>query len=81
MGLTMKTIVDARGLPRAERVLLIGHTIKKGGSREIVVLADGDKAREDISHAARNEGWMLKGVESQGDSYRLTITPTLPLPP
>ena len=74
----MKVIVDARRLSREERVLLIGNAIKKVGNGEIVALADDDSAREDISHAARNHGWMLKGIESQGDSYRITIAPTPP---
>ncbi len=73
MGLTMK-VIDARGLSRAERVLLTGYAIKKAGSGEIVVLADDDNAKEDISHAARNHGWILKGIESQGDSCRVTIS-------
>ena len=59
----------------------IEYTIKKAGNQEIAVLADGGKPKEDISHAARNEGWMLKEIESEGDSYRITIAPTLVLPP
>ncbi len=73
MGLTMK-VVDARRLSRAERALLTGYAIKKVGSGEIVVLVDDGNAREDISHAARNHGWMLRDIESQGDSYRITIS-------
>ena len=76
IGLPMKVIVDARRLSREERVLLTGHAIRKAGIGEIVVLADNDNAREEISLAARNHGWMLKGIESRGDSYRVTITPT-----
>jgi TusA-related sulfurtransferase len=69
----MKVIVDARGISRAERVLLIERAIQKA-EEEIVVLADDDNEKEDISHAARNHGWMLKGVESHGESYRITIS-------
>ncbi len=75
MGLTMKVVVDARRLSREERVLLTGYAIKRVGIGEIVALADDDDASEEISRAARNHGWMLKGVEPRGDSYRVTITP------
>ena len=81
MGLIMKVIVDARRLAKKQRLLLIGNAIKKVGNGEIVVLADDDNAREDISQAAEHHGWMLKGIESQGDIYRITITPTLSIPP
>jgi tRNA 2-thiouridine synthesizing protein A len=74
MGLTMKVIVDARRLSRAERVLLIESAIKKAEEGEIVVLADDDNEKEDISHAARNHGWILKGIESRGERYRITIS-------
>jgi TusA-related sulfurtransferase len=77
MGVTMKVIVEARRLSREARDLLIGNAIKKAVNGEIVVLTDDDNAREDISYAARNHGWMLKGIESQGDSYRITITPAI----
>ncbi|RPJ01782.1 MAG: hypothetical protein EHM36_13100 [Deltaproteobacteria bacterium] len=80
-GLTKKVIVDARRLSREKRVLLTGYAIKKVGNGEIVTLADDDNAREDISLVARNHGWMLKGTEPRGDSYRVTITSTLPLHP
>jgi hypothetical protein len=74
-GPISKVIVDARRLSREERVLLAGYTIKKVGIGEIVALADDDDAREDISQAARNQGWMISGVESRNDTYRITIIP------
>ncbi len=70
----MKMIVDARGLSRAERVLLIEGVIKKAKEGEIVVLADDNNEKEDISHAARNQGWRLIGIESHGESYQITMS-------
>jgi len=70
----MKMIVDARGISRAERVLLIERAIQKAEEGEIVVLADGDNEKEDISHAVRNHGWMLKRIESHKESYRISIS-------
>ena len=74
MGLTMKVIVEARGISKAERVLLIESAIKKAENRDIVVLADDDNEKEDISHAARNHGWILREIESHGESCRITIS-------
>lgn len=70
-------IIDARGLSRAERILLTGHAIRKaanGEIGEIVVLTDDDHSGDDISRAAGNYGWVLRGIESQGDSLRITIS-------
>ncbi len=39
-----------------------------------MVLADGDNEKEDISYALRNHGWMLKGIESHKESYRISIS-------
>jgi hypothetical protein len=73
----MKVIVDARRLSRDDRGLLVEHAIKKVGNGEIVALADDDNTREEISRTARNHGWMLKGIESRGDSYRIIISKRL----
>ncbi len=70
----MKVIIDARGIPREEQFLLIGRAFKKAEAGEIVVLADDDNEKVDISHAARNHGWVLKGIESHGGNYRITIS-------
>jgi len=71
---TMKVIVDARGISRAERVSLIERAIQKAEEGEIVVLADDENEKEDISQAVRNHGWIFKGIESHGESYRITIS-------
>ncbi len=70
----MKVIIDARGLSSAERVLFIEGVIKKAKAEEIVVLADDNNEKEDVSHAARNQGWRLIGIESHGESYQITMS-------
>jgi hypothetical protein len=75
MGLTMKVIVDTRRISMKERLLLIENALNKTSNGEIVVLADDDSAREDISHAAGSHGWILKGIEVRGDCCWITITP------
>jgi TusA-related sulfurtransferase len=66
--------IDARRLSTAEGILLTGYAIKKVGSGEIVVLVDDDHAGEGISHTAVDQGWMLKGIESEGDCCRISIS-------
>ena len=72
----MNVIVDARGVSKEERDLLIGTAIRKADTGEIVVLADDEAASEDISEAAGKHGWVLKGQECKGDRYRVTLSPT-----
>ncbi len=70
----MQVIVEARGLSRAERLLLIERAISKAEEGDIVVLADDDNEKVEIAYAARNKGWLLKRIECQGKSYRITIS-------
>ncbi len=70
----MKMIVDVRRVSVAEQVRLIERAIGKAEEGEVVVLADDDNEKENISHAARNNGWVLKRIECQGESYRITIS-------
>lgn len=70
----MKVTIDARRLSKAERTLLTGYAVKKVGRGEIVMLADNVHVGKDISQAAENDGWSVRGIESQGDSCRITIS-------
>ncbi len=70
----MKVIIDARGIPKEKRLLLIERAIEKAEEGEIVVLAEDDNEKVDIAYAARDNGWVLKRIECQGKSYRITIS-------
>ncbi len=70
----MKAIVDARGLSRSEQALLIERGIETAEEGEIMVLADDDNEKGEIIQAAINHGWMLRGIESHGEGYWITIS-------
>jgi KaiC/GvpD/RAD55 family RecA-like ATPase len=49
------------------------NEIKKGAEDEIVVLVDTETSRENVSRAATTKGWVVNGIENEGDEFRLTI--------
>ncbi|MEW6377943.1 MAG: sulfurtransferase TusA family protein [Thermodesulfobacteriota bacterium] len=70
----MSKIVDARGLSCPQPVLLALNEIKKVGKGEIVILVDTDTSKENVSRAATTQGWQVRGVESEGSGYRISIS-------
>jgi tRNA 2-thiouridine synthesizing protein A len=70
----MSLIVDAKGLSCPQPVLLTVNEMKKVKKGEIIVLVDTVTSKENISRAAIAQGWVLKGVESEGTEYRITFT-------
>lgn len=69
----MSSIVDARGLSCPQPVLMTMNEIKKGGKDEIVVLVDTETSRENVSRAAATRGWLVDGIENEGNEFRITI--------
>jgi tRNA 2-thiouridine synthesizing protein A len=69
----MSSIVDARGLSCPQPVLMTMNEIKKGGKDEIVVLVDTETSRENVSRAAATRGWLVHGIENEGNEFRITI--------
>jgi TusA-related sulfurtransferase len=69
----MSSIVDARGLSCPQPVLMTMNEIKNGGGEEIVVLVDTETSRENVSRAAATKGWVVDGIENEGDEFRITI--------
>ena len=69
----MSTIVDARGFSCPQPFLMTMDEIKKVSKGEIEVLVDTDTSKENVSRAARSEGWQVKDVQGEGEGYRITI--------
>jgi tRNA 2-thiouridine synthesizing protein A len=70
----MSTTVDARGLSCPQPVLMTLKEIKKMDKGEIVVLVDTDTSKENVSRAARSQGWQVKHVQEDREGYRITIS-------
>jgi tRNA 2-thiouridine synthesizing protein A len=49
--------IDARGLSCPQPVLLVMENMKKLAKGTLEVLVDTDTSRENVSRAARMEGW------------------------
>ncbi|MBC8459607.1 MAG: sulfurtransferase TusA family protein [Deltaproteobacteria bacterium] len=69
----MSTKVDARGFSCPQPVLMTLDKINKVDKGEIEVLVDTDTSRENVSRAAESQGWQIKGVQEEGEGYRITI--------
>jgi tRNA 2-thiouridine synthesizing protein A len=70
----MSIIVDAKGLSCPQPVILTVNEMKKLKKGEIVILVDTDTSRENVSRAATAQGWTLKGMEQEGNGYRISIS-------
>jgi tRNA 2-thiouridine synthesizing protein A len=70
----MTTTVDARGLSCPQPVLMTLDEIKKVDLGEIVILVDTDTSKENVSRAAKSQGWQVKNVLEEGGGYRVTIS-------
>lgn len=69
----MSNIVDARGLSCPQPVIMTVNAIKKAKKGDIVVVVDTDTSKENVSRAARAQGWEVAEIQPEGDGYRITI--------
>lgn len=69
----MSSIVDARGLSCPQPVLMTLDEIKNLRRGEIVVIVDTDTSKENVSRAAKRQGWEVTDIKPEGEGYRITI--------
>lgn len=69
----MSNIVDARGLSCPQPVLMTLDEIKKIEKGAIEVLVDTDTSKENVSRAAKSQGWQVKTVEDSDEGYKIVI--------
>ena len=69
----MSRTVDARGFSCPQPVLMTLEEIKKVDKAEIVILVDTDTSKENVSRAATSKGWQVKGIQQEGEGYRIII--------
>jgi tRNA 2-thiouridine synthesizing protein A len=70
----MTTTVDARGFSCPQPVLMTLDEIKNADTEEIVILVDTDTSKENVSRAAKSQGWQVNNVLEQGGGYQITIS-------
>jgi len=69
----MSTTVDARGLSCPQPVLMTLDEIRKIDRGEIQILVDTDTSKENVTRAAKSQGWQLKDIQDEGEGYRIII--------
>ena len=69
----MSNIVDARGLSCPQPVIITLNKIKKIDKGDIVIMVDTDTAKENVSRAAKGQGWEVADIQPEDDGYRVTI--------
>lgn len=69
----MPTTIDTCGLSCPQPVLMFLTNFKKNPEDEFDVLVDNDASKENVSRAARNNGFIVNPVELEDDITRLEI--------
>lgn len=69
----MATTIDTCGLSCPQPVLMFLTASKKQPEGEFDVLVDNDASKENVSRAARNNGFTVDPVELDNDITRLEI--------
>lgn len=69
----MSNIIDAKGLSCPQPVILTLNTIKKTTNDELIVLVDTDTSKENVSRAAKSQGWQVADIQSENDGYRIIL--------
>jgi tRNA 2-thiouridine synthesizing protein A len=69
----MGTTVDAKGLSCPQPVLMTLDEIRKIDRGEIQILVDTDTSKENVTRAAKSQGWQVKDIQDQGEGYRIII--------
>jgi len=69
----MSVVVNAGGLSCPQPVLMTLDKIKKMGKGEIIIKVDTDTSKENVSRAARSQGWEVADIQEHETGYTLTI--------
>jgi tRNA 2-thiouridine synthesizing protein A len=70
----MSSVVDTRGLSCPQPVLMTMDEINMLKKGQIVILVDTDTSKENVSRAAKTQGWQVMEVLEEGTGYRITIS-------
>jgi len=69
----MSNIVDARGLSCPQPVLVTMDAMKDKKTGQIVILVDTDTSKENVSRAAKTQGWQVTDILEDGTGFHITI--------
>lgn len=69
----MAVEVDARGFSCPQPVLMATSKMREMKAGELEVLVDNEVSKENVSRAARHEGWMVADVKEEAGEFRLIL--------
>ncbi len=69
----MSNVVNAKGLSCPQPVIVTMNEMKKVDRGEIVIMVDTDTSKENVSRAAKKQGWEVTAIQPEDDGYRITI--------
>ena len=69
----MSIIVDAGGLSCPQPVLMTLNKIKEIQKGEILIKVDTDTSKENVSRAAKSQGWEIADIQENEGGYQLTL--------
>jgi TusA-related sulfurtransferase len=69
----MSIIVDAGGLSCPQPVLMTLNKIKEIKKGEIIVKVDTDTSKENVSRAAKSQGWEVADIQEKEGGYQITL--------
>lgn len=69
----MSNTVDARGYSCPQPVIMTINAIKKYKQGKIIILVDTDTSKENVSRAAKSQGWEQVEIQAENDGYKITI--------
>ncbi len=70
----MSNIIDARGLSCPQPVLMTMDEMKVTKTGQIIIFVDTDTSKENVSRAAKTQGWQVTDVQEEGTGFRITIS-------
>lgn len=69
----MAEIVDTRGLSCPQPVLLALSKMRELGTGEIKVLLDNEVSRQNVTRAARSQGWEISQENAETGDHHLIL--------
>jgi tRNA 2-thiouridine synthesizing protein A len=69
----MAETVDASGLSCPQPVLMTLDKIKAMGQGRLEVLVDTASSKENVSRAAKSQGWKVSGQEETKGGFKLVL--------
>ena len=64
----MSNIVNAKGLSCPQPVILTINEMKNVNKGEIIIMVDTDTSKENVSRAAKSQGWEVADIQSDRKS-------------